>query len=339
MTYQEVLENARKSMDGFCVACPVCNGVACRGKIPGPGAKGSGDVFHRNWQKLQEITVNMDTIYAPRRVDTSTELFGRKFEYPFFAAPIGAMKVHYGHLHDDISYNSELVPGCVQAGIAAFTGDGANPAVFRSALDFIKEQGGLGIPTIKPWELSFAKEKLRMAEDCGAVAVAMDVDASGLTLLKNIETPVSPKSTEELAELIASTKLPFLIKGVMTVNAAKKALEAGAYGIVVSNHGGRVLDCTPSTAEVLPAIARAVGGKMKVLVDGGIRTGLDVFKVLALGADAALIGRPFVTAVYGGSAHGAQLYASRVGAELAEAMEMTGACSVPEIGPELLWQK
>ena len=78
----------------------------------------------------------------------------------------------------------------------------------------------------------------------------------------------------------------------MTVNGAKKALEAGASGIVVSNHGGRVLDQCPATAEVLPAIADAVGGKMTILVDGGIRTGMDVFKALALGADAVLIGRP-----------------------------------------------
>ena len=72
----------------------------------------------------------------------------------------------------------------------------------------------------------------------------------------------------------------------MTVNGAKKALEAGASGIVVSNHGGRVLDQCPATAEVLPAIADAVGDKMTILVDGGIRTGMDVFKALALGADA-----------------------------------------------------
>ena len=87
---------------------------------------------------------------------------------------------------------------------------------------------------------------------------------------------------------------PFILKGIMTVSGAKKALEAGASGIVVSNHGGRVLDQCPATAEVLPAIADAVGGRMTILVDGGIRTGMDVFKALALGADAVLIGRPFV---------------------------------------------
>lgn len=337
MTHQEVLEKARAGMDGFCLACPVCNGLTCRAKIPGPGAKGSGEVFHRNWRKLQELTINMNTIYSARKVDSSVELFGRRFDFPFFAAPIGAMKTHYGKLHDDISYNRELVPGCARGGIAAFTGDGVDPMVFKSALAYIKEQGGLGIPTIKPWDLAFAKEKLRLAEECGAIAVAMDVDASGLMLFKNASPSVSPKSGEQLAELAAATKLPFLVKGIMTPGAARTAVEAGAYGIVVSNHGGRVLDCTPATVEVLPGIVKAVGGRAKVFVDGGIRTGLDVFKVLALGADAALIGRPFVTAVYGGGAQGAELYARRVGTELLETMEMTGACCIKEIGPDMLW--
>lgn len=82
----------------------------------------------------------------------------------------------------------------------------------------------------------------------------------------------------ELREIIDYAGVPFLIKGVMTVKGARKALEAGAAGIVVSNHGGRVLDGVPATAAVLPAIADAVKGQMTVLVDGGIRTGVDVCK-------------------------------------------------------------
>ena len=339
MTYDEILKAAKQKMGNMCMACEVCNGLACRTRIPGPGAKGSGDVFHRNWKKFQEIKINLDTIYHESPLDTSVELFGRRFAFPFFAAPIGAMKLHYGDLHDDFTYNQELVPGCESAGIAAFTGDGANPAVFRGPLEFIQRAGGLGVPTMKPWSAQLVKEKLRYAQEAGAMAVAMDVDASGLALLKNIETPVGAKSVEELAEIISSTKLPFILKGIMTINGAKKALKAGAYGIVVSNHGGRVLDQTPATAEVLPGIADAVGGKLKIFVDGGIRTGLDVFKALALGADAALIGRPFVTAVYGGGADGAGVYAKKVGAELAETMAMTGACRLADIGPDMIWHE
>ena len=87
----------------------------------------------------------------------------------------------------------------------------------------------------------------------------------------------------ELREIIEYIKVPFILKGVMTVKGAQKALEAGAAGIVVSNHGGRVQDGVPATAQVLPAIADAVKGQMTILVDGGIRTGVDVCKALALG--------------------------------------------------------
>ena len=133
----------------------------------------------------------------------------------------------------------------------------------------------------------------------------------------------------EIVDMLEGT--PFILKGVMTVRGAEKALEAGASGIVVSNHGGRVLDQCPATAEVLPAIADAVGGKMTVLVDGGIRSGLDVFKALALGADAVLIGRPFVNMVYGGGAEGVRIYVDKLKAELADAMAMCGAHSLAEI--------
>lgn len=338
MTYPEILENARNQMGGFCLACKECNGAACKNKIPGPGAKGTGEVFRRNYDKLQEIKINMDTLFEDQPTNTSVELFGHTFRYPVFAAPIGAMKQHYGELHDDVTYNKELVAGCKNAGIAAFTGDGFNPQVYSGALDSVRAAGGIGIPTIKPWDVELMCSKIKAAEAAGAIAVATDVDASGLALLKNVATPVAPKSVAQLREVIASTKLPVIVKGVMTPRAAYKALETGAYGIVVSNHGGRVLDQIPATVEALPAIVREVGGKMKIFIDGGIRTGLDVFKVLALGADAALVGRPFVTAVYGGGAAGAELLAQKIGTELAETMAMTGAIRLSDICPDMLFR-
>ena len=112
---------------------------------------------------------------------------------------------------------------------------------------------------------------------------------------------------------------------------ALKALEAGAAAIVVSNHGGRVLDRCPATAEVLPAIADAVGGKMTILVDGGIRSGMDVFKALALGANGVIIARTFVTMIYGGGLEGVQVYVDKLKAELADTMAMCGAHSLAEI--------
>ena len=117
---------------------------------------------------------------------------------------------------------------------------------------------------------------------------------------------------------------------------ALKAKEAGAKAIVVSNHGGRVLDQCPSTAEVLKEISDAVDGSMKILVDGGIRSGADVFKALALGADGVLICRPFVTAVYGGGSDGVRTYIDKIGSELEDTMVMCGADSLKKITREMI---
>ena len=336
MTYEEVLQNAKTCMGEYCKACPVCNGKACGAKIPGPGAKGSGTVAIRNYDKWQEICVNMDTICENKPVDTTLEIFGKTFKYPIFVAPIGALKMHYGDKYDDLEYNDILVSASADAGIAAFTGDGVNPAVMESATKVIKEKNGVGIPTVKPWDMGTMKEKLSMIKECGSFAVAMDIDAAGLPFLKNLTPPAGSKSVGELKEIVKEAKVPFILKGIMTVQGALKAKEAGAAGIVVSNHGGRVLDHCPSTAEVLEEIVKAVGGEMRILVDGGIRSGVDVFKALALGADAVLIGRPYVTAVYGGAAEGVAAYTAKLAAELEDTMAMCGAHSLKEVSRDMV---
>ena len=336
MTYEEVLSNAKTCMGEFCKACPVCNGKACSTKVPGPGSKGSGTVAIRNYDKWQELCINMDTICENKPLDLTSEIFGRTFKYPIFAAPIGAMKLHYGDKYDDLEYNDILVSSCADAGIAAFTGDGTNPAVMEGAARAIKQKDGNGIPTVKPWDINTLKEKLAMIKDAGSFAVAMDIDAAGLPFLKNLTPPAGSKTVEELREIVKEAEVPFIIKGIMTVKGALKAKEAGAAAIVVSNHGGRVLDQCPATAEVLAEIADAVGNDMKILVDGGIRSGVDIFKALALGADAVLIGRPFVTAVYGGGAEGVAAYTAKLAAELEDTMAMCGAHSLSEISRDMV---
>ena len=336
MTYEEVLSNAKTCMGEFCKACPVCNGKACSNKVPGPGSKGSGTVAIRNYDKWQELCINMDTICENKPLDLTSEIFGRTFKYPIFAAPIGAMKLHYGDKYDDLEYNDILVSSCADAGIAAFTGDGTNPAVMEGAARAIKQKDGNGIPTVKPWDINTLKEKLAMIKDAGSFAVAMDIDAAGLPFLKNLTPPAGSKTVEELREIVKEAEVPFIIKGIMTVKGALKAKEAGAAAIVVSNHGGRVLDQCPATAEVLAEIADAVGNDMKILVDGGIRSGVDIFKALALGADAVLIGRPFVTAVYGGGAEGVAAYTAKLAAELEDTMAMCGAHSLTEISRDMV---
>ena len=331
MTYSEVLANARECIGKYCKACPVCNGVACKNQIPGPGAKGVGDTAIRNYNKWADIRVNMDTLCEGGTPDTHVELFGKTFAYPFFAGPVGAVNLHYSEAYTDMTYNDVLVRACAENGIAAFTGDGTNPTVMEMATKAIGAANGCGVPTIKPWNIDTIKEKMAEAKASGCFAVAMDVDAAGLPFLKNMTPPAGSKSVEELAEIVKLAERPFIVKGVMTVRGAQKAAEAGAAAIIVSNHGGRVLGQTPASAEVLAEIADAVGGSMKIFVDGGIRTGTDVFKALALGADAVLIGRPFVPMVYGDGAQGVATYIEKIGSELRDTMAMCGVHTLGEI--------
>ena len=274
----------------------------------------------------------MDTIAENKPVDTSLSLFGRTFKYPVFAGPVGAVQLHYGDCLDDVTYNDILVSACAKNGIAAFTGDGTDPNVMVAATKAIKNANGAGIPTVKPWNIETIREKMELVHESGAFAVAMDIDAAGLPFLKNLDPPAGSKTVSELSDIIQMAGTPFIVKGIMTVKGALKAKEAGASAIIVSNHGGRVLDQCPATAEVLENIVKALEGSgIKILVDGGIRSGTDVFKALALGADGVLIARPFVTAVYGGKADGVRAYIDKISTELEDTMKMCGVSSLDEI--------
>lgn len=125
-------------------------GRACGSSMPGPGAKGTGTVAVRNYEAWQSIRLDLDTICENKPVDTRYTFFGQQYDLPVFAGPVGATKLHYGEKYDDQAYNSILVPACAQAGIAAFTGDGTDPAVFTAAARAIGASGGKGIPTVNP---------------------------------------------------------------------------------------------------------------------------------------------------------------------------------------------
>lgn len=334
MEYREILDNARKILAPKCRVCKVCSGEACRGELPGSGGKGSGESFVRAYKKLADVKINMDTIYENKGQDTSCLLFGQEFAAPLFAAPISGMASNYTGYFDETSFNDCLVNGMLDAGCAAFTGDGVSADFFDGPVSVVAAAGGRAVPTIKPWDRDTVMQKAEKAQKAGAFAVAMDVDSAGLPMLAMAGKPGAAKSVEELAEIRAQIKVPFIIKGIMTADGARKALEAGADGIVVSNHGGRVLDHTKAPVEVLPDICKAVEGRMTILVDGAIRTGVDLFKVLALGADGALIGRPYVVAAHGGGREGVALYTRKVIDELKDVMKMTGCASIADITPD-----
>ena len=141
---------------------------------------------------------------------------------------------------------------------------------------------------------------------------------------------------DELARLREQWPRKLLLKGVERPDDAERALRLGCDGVVVSNHGGRQLDGAAPTLEALPAVARAVGEKMSVLVDGGVRRGVDILKARALGAQAVLVGRATLFGVMAGGEPGARRALAILSGELERAMKLCGVRSVAEIGPDLL---
>lgn len=338
MDYNEMLKNAREKLNGSCKVCKVCNGVACAGEVPGMGGKGTGQAFIENIKALEKVKLNMRVIHNVSKPDTSVELFGKKMEAPIFAAPITGTTLNMGGKLTEREYIEPVVEGCSNSGIYAMVGDTAVDAFLIENLDVLKCHNGDGIVFIKPWDNENIIKKIKLAEQSGAFAVGVDIDACGLVTLSLHGKPVVPKNIEQIKELVNSTKLPFILKGIMTVEDALMAVEAGADAIVVSNHGGRVLDFTPGSADVLPKIAKAVKGKIKILADGGVRTGVDVVKMLGLGADAVLIGRPFVTASFGGATDGVETYVKKIKSEIEGAMILTGCSKISEINENVIYK-
>ena len=331
MNYNEILEAAKDQVGPYCKACPVCNGRACGNAMPGPGCKYPGNAAARNFDKWQEICVNMDTLCPNAEPDVRFEMFGRVFTAPIFAAPLGSIDLHYGPKYKDQEYNSILIKACADYGLMALTGDGVDPNIMLQSVEDMKKVGGLGCPVIKPWNKEAVFEKLDVLNEAKIFCAGMDVDGAGLPFLKAMNPNAGSKSVEEMREIIEYANMPFIVKGIMTVKGAEKAVEAGAAAIVVSNHGGRVQGGVPSTAEVLPEIADAVKGRTVILVDGGIRSGVDVFRALALGADGVLIGRPILPMIYAAGEEGFKVYMDKIVGELKSTMTMCGAATLKDI--------
>lgn len=338
MNLKEVKKAARENLNGTCRVCSICNGKACAGEVPGMGGKGTGSAFMANIEALDAYKLNMKTVHSAKDPDISTVLFGKKMDIPVFAAPVSGTTLNMGGKFTEDEYISWVIGGCLDAGIYPMVGDTAVDAFLVANLEQLKKFDGQGIAIIKPWESNeMIKEKIKMAEEAGAFAVGMDIDGAGLITLRLAGKPVSPKTVEEIGEIASSTKLPFILKGIMTVEEAELAVKAGVDAIVVSNHGGRVLDHTPGSADVLPEIAEAVKGKVTILADGGVRSGGDIIKMIALGADGVLIGRPFVTASFGGGREGVKVYVDYLKDDLKSSMVLTGCNSIAEITSDVIY--
>ena len=324
MRLREVRSRARDRLQGFCRVCPICDGRACAGEMPGMGGRGTGAGFINNVTSLSRVRLNMTTIHSASKPDLSYDFFGQKLAFPVLGAPMGGAKMNMGGAMTEEEFAAAQVQGAVEAGTMAFTGDGPDPILYQGGLQAISAVEGRGVPVIKPRKEEDIIRLIRQAEEVNVPAIGIDIDAAGFRNMDKAGEFVGPKSVAQLKEIVKSSRLPLILKGVMTGRDALAALEAGAAGIVVSNHGGRALDHTPGTIEVLPEIAAVVRGRLRIFLDGGIRTGDDVLKALALGAEAVLVGRPIAIAAFGGGAQGVKRQLEQLEKDLKTAMIMTG---------------
>jgi 4-hydroxymandelate oxidase len=333
---KEIRQKAREMMKGHCRVCKVCDGSRCVSGVPGMGGVGSGAGFRANSTALVKLRLNMRVIHGVAEPDTGIKLLGLDLPMPVLAAPVAGAGFNMGTKVSEKEYTYNVLAGCLEAGILGCCGEGPNSEIFEGGVAAIKELGGAGIPVLKPWQKEKLFARLETVQRAGAKIVGIDVDAIGLNPV-HLDTMFFSKTVAQLKEIVSAFDLKIVLKGIMTTDDALAAIEAGVAGIVVSNHGGRVMEHTPGTAEVLPAIAQAVKGRLALLVDGGVRSGGDVLKMLALGADAVLIGRPLAWMAMGGGKDGVALYLERVKREFNTAMVLAGCRDLKEVGPRVIY--
>jgi isopentenyl diphosphate isomerase/L-lactate dehydrogenase-like FMN-dependent dehydrogenase/biotin carboxylase len=339
LTYDDIRKAAREKFNGRCCACPVCDGETCVSGVPGMGGVGNGEGFRRNHEMLDAFRIRMRYIHATKKADTRWTLWGYHLSMPVLVAPITGVETNMGGSVSDLDYQRFVLKGGRTSGTVAMIGGGAAPGMYLQALKALKEEKGWGIPIFKPRaEQADVIGRLREAEAAGAIAVGVDIDAAAFLTFKSANQAVSTKTLDELRELVRSVKLPFIVKGVLSVEDAEASFKAGAKAIVVSNHGGRVSDASATAWEVLPEIAARFRDKMTIFADGTVRSGADVFKALALGAHAVLIGRPVAISAIAARSEGVEFYLNKIRRELEETMILSDTAAVDGITPDKLYR-
>lgn len=246
---------------------------------------------------------------------TELSLYGKTFRTPIAT---GALS----HLHRTAPEGMvKMAQGAADAGAICFSGMGS-----MEELEQMIATGASVVKIIKPYaDRDSVRQKIRHAEEAGALAVGIDIDHAfdvrhGYDVVDGM--PMFPMSQKELAELVKLTTLPFVIKGVLSRQDARKCQDAGVQGMVVSHHNGRV-DCAVPPLMILEEILEETQGRTPLFVDCSLQTGLDVFKALALGATACCIGRPLMPRIRTDGAEGAKQVIEQITRELSYAMAMT----------------
>ena len=262
--------------------------------------------------------------------ETGLELFGEQFRTPVMTAALS----HLGNVRENGMV--QMAEGARLAGAVSWAGMGD-----EKELEDITTTGARTIKIIKPYvDNDYILQRIAHAEKCGVMAVGMDIDRAFSGKGKYdvvLGMEMRPKSLEEMKEFVKATKLPFVVKGVLSVKDAEKCLEAGVKGIVVSHHHG-IIDYAVPPLMILPEIVRVVQKQIPVFVDCGIESGSDVFKALALGADAVCVGRALMGPLQVNGAEGVQEKIASLTEELAGIMARTGASDLSQIDPSVIWK-
>lgn len=315
------------------------------------------------WQELRLAPRVLVDVSA---VDTSTQLLGRTLPHPILVAPTAAHGQYYPeaelatrrgaaaaesvavmstlgstpvrdlgqaadgpwwfqlYIQADRDFTAQLVDDAVAAGAEALVLTVDTPLL--GARDRDRRTGGHTVDGLQPPAL-----------DGVAPSVVLPPDPRPFEQIFNPH--LDPSLTwETLQWLVDLSPLPVLAKGVLRADDAQRCVDAGAGGVVVSNHGARNLDTVVPTAQALPGVVRAVGGQVPIVVDGGIRRGTDIAKALILGADAVMVGRPVIWGLTVAGASGVQWMLDTAWSEFAMAMALLGAPQVDALSADLIWR-
>ena len=301
------------------------------------GAAETKATFYRNTRAFHQYLFRQKIFHDVSEPDISIELFGYKLPIPAITAPVGSFSL--------IGKDAEraVAEGTDRAGAMMLVSQAAkfNPKDWR---DVDKS------PLVFMAYMNRGREEVsdyaKLSEDLGYAAVGITMDTVRPVKIGD-EVPLSTKdgkprrgyksTTKDIEWMKQQVALPVVVKGIMGGDDARAAVNAGADALVVSNHGGRILDYNRAALEALPEVVDAVGGKVPVLLDSGVRSGGDIIKALALGAKAVLIGRPMAWGVGAFGARGVERVFSILGEEMQRVMTLTGAARIADVTQSILF--
>lgn len=289
------------------------------------------------WDSNQITREYFDTLLVEmRHIDsvlpsTKLELYGETFDTPIMMAALS----HLNNIHDNGMV--EMAKGAYAANAVNWAGMGD-----ESEITAITATGARTINIIKPYaDNDYIFNRIIHAEDCGVMALGIDVDhAFGANGKYDVVLgeKMAAKSLAELKEFVRHTRLPFVLKGVLSEQDAEKALEVGAKGIVVSHHHG-IMNYAVPPLYVLPKIVKVINYQIPIFVDCGIISGMDVFKALALGADAVSAGRVIMDPLKKKGSEGVKEQIIQMTEELAGVMARTCSRDLNHIDPSVIYHR